>query len=98
MLYDNTQLARVYLHAWQVTGSEFFRTITEESLDNVVREMMDQLPSDSAMAGRIAGFYDTSDDHETMVTRPGSGIWYHPLPSRMTSMALRCHHPSSKVG
>jgi hypothetical protein len=30
----------VYLHAWQVTGNEFFRTITEEILDYVVREMM----------------------------------------------------------
>jgi uncharacterized protein len=39
MLYDNAQLARVYLHAWQVTGNEFFRTITEEILDYVVREM-----------------------------------------------------------
>lgn len=24
MLYDNAQLARVYLHAWQVTGEPFF--------------------------------------------------------------------------
>jgi uncharacterized protein YyaL (SSP411 family) len=39
MLYDNSQLARVYLHAWQVTGNEFFRTITEEILDYVIREM-----------------------------------------------------------
>jgi uncharacterized protein YyaL (SSP411 family) len=39
MLYDNAQLARVYLHAWQVTGNGFFRTITEEILDYVVREM-----------------------------------------------------------
>jgi uncharacterized protein YyaL (SSP411 family) len=39
MLYDNSQLARVYLHAWQITGSQFFRTITEEILDYVVREM-----------------------------------------------------------
>jgi uncharacterized protein YyaL (SSP411 family) len=31
MLYENAQLARVYLHAWQVTGNEFFRTITESS-------------------------------------------------------------------
>ncbi|MGD8462330.1 MAG: hypothetical protein PVI09_00555 [Anaerolineae bacterium] len=30
----------MYLHAWQVTGNEFFRTITEEILDYVVREMM----------------------------------------------------------
>ncbi len=25
MLYDNTQLARAYLHAWQITGDPFFR-------------------------------------------------------------------------
>jgi uncharacterized protein YyaL (SSP411 family) len=51
MLYDNAQLARVYLHAWQVTGDEFFRTITEEILDYVVREMTD--PG--------GGFYSTQD-------------------------------------
>jgi len=30
MLYDNAQLARAYLYAWQVTGNKFFRTIAEE--------------------------------------------------------------------
>ena len=39
MLYDNAQLARVYLHAWQVTGNELYRRITEETLDYVLREM-----------------------------------------------------------
>jgi uncharacterized protein YyaL (SSP411 family) len=39
MLYDNAQLARVYLHAWQVTGEPFYRTIVEEALDYVVRKM-----------------------------------------------------------
>jgi uncharacterized protein YyaL (SSP411 family) len=51
MLYDQSQLARVYLHAWQVTGNEFFRTITEEVLDYVVREMLDP----------AGGFYSTQD-------------------------------------
>jgi len=51
MLYDQSQLARVYLHAWQVTGNEFFRTITEEILDYVVREMLDS----------EGGFYSTQD-------------------------------------
>jgi uncharacterized protein YyaL (SSP411 family) len=51
MLYDNSQLARVYLHAWQVTANPFLRTITEEVLDYVVREMTD--PS--------GGFYSTQD-------------------------------------
>jgi uncharacterized protein len=39
MLYDNAQLARVYLHAWQVTGEPFYRQICEETLDYMVREM-----------------------------------------------------------
>jgi uncharacterized protein YyaL (SSP411 family) len=51
MLYDNAQLARVYLHAWQVTGNDFFRTIAEETLDYVMREML-------APEG---GFYSTQD-------------------------------------
>jgi uncharacterized protein YyaL (SSP411 family) len=51
MLYDNPQLARVYLHAWQVTSNEFFRTITEEILDYIVREMTDP----------AGGFYSTQD-------------------------------------
>jgi hypothetical protein len=51
MLYDNSQLASVYLHAWQVTGNEFFRTITEEILDYVAREMLDP----------AGGFYSTQD-------------------------------------
>jgi hypothetical protein len=39
MLFTNALLARVYLHAWQVTGEPLFRAITEETLDYVLREM-----------------------------------------------------------
>ena len=39
MLYDNALLARVYLHAWQLTGRDDFRRVAEETLDWVVREM-----------------------------------------------------------
>lgn len=39
MLYDNAQLARVYLHAYQVTGNVLYRRIVEETLDWVLREM-----------------------------------------------------------
>ena len=41
MLYDNAQLARVYLYAWQVTGVQVYRAIVEETLDYVVREMVE---------------------------------------------------------
>src|SRR3990172_2613013 len=41
MLYDNALLARVYLHAWQVTGRAAHRRVVEETLDYVLREMTD---------------------------------------------------------
>ncbi len=39
MTYDNAQLARVYLHAWQMTREDSYRRIAEETLDYVAREM-----------------------------------------------------------
>lgn len=39
MLYDNALLARAYLHAHQLNGGRSFRTIVEETLDYLVREM-----------------------------------------------------------
>ncbi|NLX08606.1 MAG: thioredoxin domain-containing protein [Chloroflexi bacterium] len=51
MLYDNAQLARVYLHAWQITRDPFLREVAEDTLDYVLREM-------TAPDG---GFYSTQD-------------------------------------
>jgi uncharacterized protein len=39
MLYDNAQLAPLYLHGWLVTGEPLYRRIAEETLDYVRREM-----------------------------------------------------------
>ena len=51
MLYDNAQLARLYLHLYQLTGEENVRRIAEETLDYVVREMTDAQ----------GGFYSSQD-------------------------------------
>ncbi len=51
MLYDNAQLIRVYLHAYQVTGNEFYKQIAVETLEYVRREMLDE----------SGGFYSTQD-------------------------------------
>jgi uncharacterized protein YyaL (SSP411 family) len=51
MLYDNAQLARVYLHAWEVTGEDPYRRVATETLDYVAREMTDPL----------GGFYSSQD-------------------------------------
>ena len=39
MLYDNAQLIRLYLHAFQVSDDPFFERVVRETLDYVVREM-----------------------------------------------------------
>ncbi|MFQ5828595.1 MAG: thioredoxin domain-containing protein [Candidatus Methylomirabilia bacterium] len=39
MLYDNGQLARLYLGAWLATGDRECRRVTEETLDYIRREM-----------------------------------------------------------
>lgn len=51
MLYDNAQLSRVYLHAWQATGDEFFKRIAIEIYDYILREM----------TSAEGGFYSTTD-------------------------------------
>ncbi|MDQ3180430.1 MAG: thioredoxin domain-containing protein [Acidobacteriota bacterium] len=42
MLYDNAQLARIYLHLFQVTKDEFYKRIAIETLEYVRREMLDE--------------------------------------------------------
>jgi len=39
MLFDNSQLGRLYLHAYQLTGKGLYRRIATETLDYVLREM-----------------------------------------------------------
>ena len=39
MLYDNAQLAPVYLHAFQITGNTEYRRVATQTLDYLVREM-----------------------------------------------------------
>ena len=51
MLYDNALLARLYLHAYQVTGKPMYRRVVEETLEYVLREMTDP----------AGGFYSAQD-------------------------------------
>src|SRR5438105_7224157 len=39
MLYDNAQLARLYLHGYQVTGSGWYQSVLTDTLNYLLREM-----------------------------------------------------------
>ncbi len=39
MLYDNALLARIYVRAWQLTGTTRYRTVAEETLDYLLRDL-----------------------------------------------------------
>src|SRR5205807_1676982 len=51
MLYDNAQLASLYLHAWLAFGDPDCRRVAEETLDYILREMTDP----------AGGFYSSQD-------------------------------------
>ncbi len=51
MLYDNAQLARVYLHAYQITKDPFLSEVCQASLDFILRELTHPL----------GGFYSSLD-------------------------------------
>ncbi|MDQ4123413.1 MAG: thioredoxin domain-containing protein [Acidobacteriota bacterium] len=51
MLYDNAQLVRIYLQAFQATKEVFFKNIAIETLEYIRREMTDE----------TGGFYSATD-------------------------------------
>ncbi|MFI5292444.1 MAG: thioredoxin domain-containing protein, partial [Candidatus Limnocylindrales bacterium] len=61
MLYDNAQLARAYLHAWQVTGEQLYREVVEDTLDYLLREM-------TVPGGAFAASQDADTDGEEGAT------------------------------
>jgi uncharacterized protein YyaL (SSP411 family) len=51
MLYDNAQLSRAYVEAYQVTGKDEYRRVAVETLDYIVREMQ----------GADGGYFSATD-------------------------------------
>ena len=61
MLYDNAQLAVTYLHGWQVTAKSRYRTIVEQTLGYMLREL-------ALEGGGFASAQDADTDGEEGLT------------------------------
>jgi uncharacterized protein YyaL (SSP411 family) len=78
MLYDNALLAHAYTLAWQATGTDFYRIITEETLDYVLREMTSPdgafySTQDADTDGHEGKFYVFTPDEFAAVLGPEDG-------------------------
>lgn len=71
MLYDNAQLAQVYLHAALQTGDPYYRAVTEATLDFLLREMRHPL----------GGFFASIDADSD----GGEGAFYTWTPAEITA-------------
>jgi len=85
MLYDQAGLARLYLHAYQVTGDPRWRQVTEEILDYVLSDLRDadggiSSAEDADSAGEEGLFYTwTSEEFDAALPdelRAAARAWY----------------------
>jgi len=64
MLYDNGQLARAYVHAWEATGDDRYRAVATGTLDYLLRELR-----------RDDGTFAASQDADTDGEEGGTFVW-----------------------
>ena len=64
MLYDNAQLARVYLHAYMVGGDPTHRHICEATLNFIIRELVEKKPDGRPIGGIFSSLDADSEGEE----------------------------------
>ena len=78
MLYDNSLLTRVYLHAWMVTGEPVYRQVVDETIGYVLRDLRHPgggfySAEDADSEGVEGKFYVWSEPELRAVVRAAAG-------------------------
>src|ERR671922_1500056 len=85
MLYDNAQLARTYTHAWQLWKEPLYRRIAIETLEYLLRDMLDEAggfhSSEDADSEGVEGKFYVWDHDEFMDVAPEAAEYYGITPS-----------------
>ena len=80
MLYDNAQLARLYVNAWQASGDHFYGRIASETLEYLLRDMRHEsgafYSSEDADSEGIEGKFYVWDYEEFMSIAPDAAGYY----------------------
>jgi uncharacterized protein YyaL (SSP411 family) len=85
MLYDNAQLARLYLHAWQVTERDRYRDVVQETIEYLLREMRHEggafyASQDADSEGEEGKYFAWSWDDLVELAGDGVAHWYGARP------------------
>jgi len=82
MLYDNALLARLYLHAWQLTGEARYRQVVTETLEYLLSPPVRQAGAgfssaeDADSEGVEGRYYVWDADQVQAVAGPDTAAWY----------------------
>ena len=81
MLYDNAQLARIYLDAWKAIGNVFYREVATDTIDYVLREMTGEdgqffAAQDADSEGEEGKFFVWTPDEVKAVLGDEAGAYF----------------------
>ncbi len=103
MLYDNALLTVAYLEAFQVTGKDFYRTVSKQILEYVLREMTDgeggfYCAQDADSEGEEGKYYVFTPEEIRSVLGAEDGAYFNQYFNITDSGNFECKSIPNRIG